>query len=102
MVQIPAADVTVVKELRERYFALGALCMMFSVYSARLLSLKTGGHRFPDLPLRTSWTKSPDLKDGLPAEILDAAGYRELLGAMTTFAEQGVAEFNAVKARNGL
>jgi hypothetical protein len=100
MCEIPDAEVEVVKALRDRYLALGALVMLFAPYSAFALSEKVKGDRFPNLPIRKHWRASDETKNSLQSEILDAAGYRELLSAMLSVGEKGIAEFLAVKTRN--
>jgi hypothetical protein len=100
MCEIPDADIAIVKQLRERYFALGAMAMLFTPYSAFALGEKVKGDWFPDLPIRTHWHAPDEIKNSLPPEILDATGYRELLAEMLRIGEQGIAEFRAVKDRN--
>jgi restriction system protein len=100
MLQIPDTDVAIVKELRDRYFALGMLAMLFTPYSAFALREIVVGDRFPDLPIRKYWRAAEEIKISLQPEILDASGYCELLTEMLRIGDQGIAEFRAVKGRN--
>lgn len=102
MCEIPEAEMGIVEALRDKYWGLGRLAMLCTPYSTLALSkkLKKGVHRFPELPLRNSSILCPGSTDNLPADILDATGYLELLISMLFHGERAIDEFRAIKARN--
>lgn len=79
-------------EAHERYQPLGYLAMMTSRWSRMLEHRK-----LPDLPLRANGDDA--FRGGLPDDILDAAGYRELLDAMLLHGQAAIAEFRAFREK---
>lgn len=74
----------------ERYQPLGYLAMMTSRW-VRMLK----HHKLPDLPLRANGGDA--FVGGLPNDILDAAGYQELLDAMLVHGRAAIAEFRVFR-----
>jgi restriction system protein len=78
--------------LREKHAPLGVLLfVLFTSYSRFL------GRELPALPLRGN----VPAEDGVPANILDAPAYRELLDAALLDGREAIAEFRALKPDAG-
>jgi hypothetical protein len=60
-----------------------------------------GKTKFPELPLHSSKIER-FTADKIPAAILDARGYRDLLEQMLFVGEKAIAEFNVVRTKNNL
>lgn len=74
----------------ERHGPLGHLAMSMSRWT-RILD----NRKLPELPLRT--TEGAPIVGGLPDDILDAAGYRELLELMLTYGRAAIEEFRVFR-----
>lgn len=73
-------------ELRERYWELGAIAMMFTPY------FKMIHPDLPDLPLRDRVSSDAT---GMPDALLDATAYGDFLDILIPFGEQAAAELRA-------
>jgi hypothetical protein len=69
--------------------------MSLSVYPR----MTEGNPTWPALPLRANI--DPRVVAVLADDILDAVGYRELLDSMTGHGSAAIAEFRAIRDRNG-
>lgn len=74
-------------ELRERYWELGAIAMMFTTH------FKMIHHEVPDLPLRDRVSASTI---GMPDALLNATAYGDFLDILLPLGEQAAAELKAV------
>ena len=95
--KVPDHEIPVLRSLREKYTPFGILMMTFTRY-ARFL--RTDG--FPDLPLRHSIKDPFSNPDKIPDAIMDATGYRDLLGHVMEYGKTAIAEFFTVKERNNV
>lgn len=73
-------------ELRDRYFALGAIVMMFTTY------IKMIHPHLPDLPLRHRVSSDAT---GVPDALLDATAYGDFLDILISLGGQAAAELQA-------
>lgn len=92
--ELPEADQAEFITLKEKFDPLGWFAMSMASYSRMF---RQGS--YPPLPLK-------DIPDptgkfhGLPSEVLNATGYRELLDACLGIGEPAIAEFRAIRDRN--
>lgn len=93
--KLPDNDKDAFVELQNEHFALAMLAMQFSRY------VRIMGQVQPKLPLSSPHVHD-DMLRRLPEDVRQAEGYRELLEAMLTVGEQAIAEFRAIRDRNGL
>lgn len=80
--------------LVRQHVPVGSLTMMLSRWGR--ISRGIDNTSFPALPLRSA-EEPPIDKDGIPDEILDAAGYRDLLDVLLHYGNAAIAEFRVYR-----
>lgn len=96
LLEVSEADKQVLRDLREKHLPLGRLAMSFTSY-ARFATQTP----FRQLPLRESLGSSMRDLSELPAPVLDATGYRDLLQVILQLGKDAIAEFREIKLRAG-
>jgi len=78
--------------VRDRYFDLGALVMLFTTHVTGFFP------EIPDLPLRSRFKPSSEFTV-MPTELLDATAYRDFLDVLIPLGERAIAELRVAIGR---
>jgi hypothetical protein len=83
--------------LKDKHDALGHLVMLCSPY-LRVFSKEP----LPQLPLKDAFRGDQEFLRRLPDDVVHAVGYKELFVRLVQHGEAAIAEFRAIRDRNGL
>ena len=95
--KLPEADKTAFLNLKDKYDAFGYIVMALTPY-IRVFSKAP----IPKLPLIDHIDPRVDAAGVIPGDILRITGYREFFDRAVEYGDQAIAEFRAIRDRNGL
>jgi len=97
MCQVPDEEIEKIKYLREKYLYFGILIMSFTTYSTYFQK-----NVFPSLPIAQCEKFTTELKEKLPASILNITGYKEFFDVALEYGKIAISEFQEIKTRNNV